>query len=477
MRKLLLSLTILLTVYGCVSKKEKLSQDDGIISNQYIVFMTETFAEPLIKSIDTTMLVIDTNVTKSLDQKRTKLKDSVQRYFERNGIKIDKNEIFVDVAVGAVLHITPDMIAKDMLAKLSSDTIRISSVMQDVKIDINTEISIRPIQQTDPGASSDPLKRWLSDPIAQIRPIQQTGGEQANYDIILDAHGTGLITQAISTAGGPVTWTSSNHRKIWFLDTGIDSFNTHLNVDFSHGITYVGTSTDDDNGHGTFCAGIAAGKPVGSENPGLPLIHYGLSEGAPVVPVKVLDKNGQGEMSNVILGLDSVAHPGVGNRDDIVNLSLGEYDIGNSYDIRSNKCSAQGIDVVIQNLANRLIYVTMAAGNNAGNAKSNLPGCVTGRADRIFTVSSVNRDLTCAEYANFNVTVPPTQPVEFVTIGTRVFSLWDNNQFRMASGTSVSSALVAGIIHVMNSKPAFDPHKLIACEGTSTGAKYKLAKH
>jgi hypothetical protein len=32
--------------------------------------------------------------------------------------------------------------------------------------------------------------------------------------------------------------------------------------------------------------------------------------------------------------------------------------------------------------------------------------------------------------------------------------LWQNGQFRMASGTSVSSAIMAGIIHARNNAPA-----------------------
>lgn len=483
MKKFLLPLTILMIGYGCVPKKESLAPGTGVqrsqvatglIPNQYIVLMTETFAKPLIKSIDTTMPVTDSGFNKIQDEKRIQLTDSVQGYFKDKGLKIDRSKIFVDVAVGAVLNISPD-IAEDKIAKLRSDTERISSVMQDVKIGINTDpgISIRPIQQTDPAVSSDPLRRWLSDPLlaAQIRPIQQDDGERAKYDII--PVGVGLVTQAISTAGGPEPLASSNTRKIWFFDTGIDSFNTHLNVDYAHGRTFVGTSTDDDNGHGTFCAGIAAGRPVGEA--GLPLIHYGLSEGAPVVPVKVLDRDGQGEMSNVILGLDWVAHDRIGGFRDVVNLSLGAYEIGNSYDVRTNKCFAPDIELAIRNLSTRGIYVTMAAGNNAGNAKCNFPGCITGPASRVFTVSSVNRDLSCAEYANFNITVPPSQPVEFVTVGTRVFSLWDNEQFRMASGTSASSALVAGIIHYLNGRPASS--QTITCVGTATGPGYKLARH
>jgi hypothetical protein len=464
MKKLLLSLTILLIVYGCNPKKEEPSKDtgkqttetaQGVILNQYIVFMKDSFGIPLIKSTGSD--------TSGLIQKRSVFINKLKGYFEGKGINVEEKNIFVDVSVGAVVNINPDTVKI-----LLKDTLYIDNIIQDVKIDINdVDISINPIQQTDPSSSGDPLKQWLSDrvPAAQINPIQQSPAQLTRYDIHEEDH----ITKAISTAGGPVPWNpATNKRKIWFLDTGIDTDNPNLNVRISLGISIIGGSSDDDNGHGTFCAGIAAGRPVGS-SPGLAQIHYGLSEGAPVVPVKVLDQQGVGQMSNVFLGLDYVAKHDSATRGDIVNLSLGAYDIGNSYDPRRDECFAPNLRIVIQNLStSKGIFVTMAAGNNGGNAKSNLPGCING--GKIFTVSSLNADLTCAEYANFNVGIPPAHPVDFVTIGTRVFSLWSNGDFRMASGTSASSALVAGIIHVRGGEPTFSQR--IPCSGGS----YKLAK-
>lgn len=98
----------------------------------------------------------------------------------------------------------------------------------------------------------------------------------------------------------------------------------------------------------------------------------------------------------------------------------------------------------LQGQPGKKFYVTMSAGNDAGNAKSNLPGCFNG--PRFFTISSINGDLTCADYANFNLESPGAKQVDYVTVSTRVFSLWKDNQFRMASGTSASSALAAGIV-------------------------------
>lgn len=93
----------------------------------------------------------------------------------------------------------------------------------------------------------------------------------------------------------------------------------------------------------------------------------------------------------------------------------------------------------------------MASGNNGGNASESLPGCLDGERN-LFTVGSVNCNQTCADYANFG------SSVDWVAVGTDVFStsLKDASGFwtyRVASGTSMSAAVISGVIHLRGSKP------------------------
>lgn len=310
MKKLLLSLTILLTVYGCKVYVKGIPGKE--IPGQYILFMKDAFGAPLISFAkdDTDRLKQNDN----LESQRAKLIEELKKYLKSKGIKNvkDKN-IFVDVSIGAVLNISPTK-AQTFL----DDKVKVDTVVQDVNVQIN------PIQQGDPTQSNDPMQQWLSDPVAEINPIQQDDSIQNRYDIDTIEH----MTNAIKIAGGPVSGTGKS-TVIWFLDTGIDTDNPNLNVDTRLGKSFItGASMDDDFGHGTFCAGIAAGRPVGS-SPGLAQIHYGLSEGAPVVPVKVLDQDGVGDFGDVILGINLVAARGADG--DVINLSFGAYDVGNSY--------------------------------------------------------------------------------------------------------------------------------------------------
>ncbi len=103
---------------------------------------------------------------------------------------------------------------------------------------------------------------------------------------------------------------------IWIVDTGIDLTHPDLNVETNtaYAKSFVGGSANDCNGHGTHCAGIAAAK-----NNTIGVI--GVSAGARVVPVRVLNCQGSGSSSGILSGLNHVAandEPG-----DAVNMSLG----------------------------------------------------------------------------------------------------------------------------------------------------------
>jgi subtilisin family serine protease len=420
MRKLLLLSILVLAIFGCRRKATTPPTSHGIIPNEYIVIMKETFEQPVIRARRN-----NPNRKKQKDdnkEARARKQEKLKKFLKENDLEGKDRHLFVDIAVGAVVE----------MDSAKANEIKRNANVEDVIP--NVIVQINPIQQTDPDANINPIQQWLSPivPGDQINPIQQSDSIQNRYDIDTVRH----WTKALVTAGGP-TDGSTKTSVIWFLDTGIDHCR-YLNVDPSSlGVTFfTGTSTEDDNGHGTFCAGIAAGRMIPGGT-GLDEIHIGISEGAIVVPVKVLDQNGAGSWGTVIAGLNWVAQfsqPG-----DVVNLSLGAYDPMNP------ACFFPGLRSAIERVTTGGVFVSLSAGNDAGNALCNRPGCIDGT--NIYTASSINADSTCALYANFG------RPVDYVTVGTRLFSLWNDDGFRMASGTSASSALLAGIIHARNGPP------------------------
>jgi subtilisin family serine protease len=418
MKKNLFFLVILLAIAACTPKHRFKIFIDKEIPDQYIVFMKESFEEPVInhRVNNPNRNTQKENNKPERDRKERKLVDFLR---EKGISNRNIHKKFVDVKVGAVVKITA---AK--AAEIRTDT-RVEDVIQDIVIQIN------PIQQSDPVEAGDPNRQWRSDPVIDINPIQQSDALQLRYDINPTTH----MTHAVSTAGGSVP-AAGKTTVLWFLDTGIDPTHPNLNVKRDWGASFVrgNTNPDDDNGHGTFCAGVAAGRPVGIT----PQIHIGISEDAVVVPVKVLDNNGKGSWGWVMAGLNHVAQ--LSQPGDVVNLSLGSYDAANT------TCYFPAMKNAFERITTNGVFVTLSAGNDAGNASCNRPGCID--ATNVFTASSINADSTCAVYANFGT------PVDFVTVGTRVFSTWYDHRYRMASGTSVSSALLAGIIHAKGLMPA-----------------------
>lgn len=255
---------------------------------------------------------------------------------------------------------------------------------------------------------------------------------------------------AVTRAGGSIDG-SKKATWIWILDTGMDMDHPDLNIQTS--ATYAksfipGEAVEDGHGHGTHCAGIAAGK---SNEFGT----VGVSAGARVVPVKVLSNAGSGSWSGIIAGLNHVAQYDIPG--DVVNMSLGAYNVTNCENANPTLRDA------VRNLGNAGTWVVMAAGNDNGDASKNIPGCINGT--RVLTVGAMACDFSCAGYSNFSAAV-----VDWVAVGSNVYSSYKNGGYTTMSGTSMASPVVAGIVHSKNAAPASAGN--IICKGVT----YKQAK-
>jgi len=100
------------------------------------------------------------------------------------------------------------------------------------------------------------------------------------------------------------------------VDTGVDPTHDDLKRNLVAGYDFINNDTDtrDQFGHGTHVAGIAAA--VANNGIGV----AGVAPDAKIMPVRVLDSNGQGTGANVDLGIHWAADHGA----DVINLSLGD---------------------------------------------------------------------------------------------------------------------------------------------------------
>lgn len=209
----------------------------------------------------------------------------------------------------------------------------------------------------------------------------------------------------------------------WIIDTGIDMDHPDLNVDQTRGKNFVLTSAlpDDDNGHGTHCAGIVAAldNTIGV---------IGVAAGATVVPIKVLNKRGTGTMSQIIAGVDYVAANAKSG--DAANLSLG----GGAYD---------PLDNAILNLAAKGVKVAIAAGNESQNANNVSPARVNGT--NIYTISAMGTGDLWAYYSNF-----ANPPIDYCAPGSSIYSTYKGGTYATLSGTSMATPHVCGILLLGN---------------------------
>ncbi len=167
------------------------------------------------------------------------------------------------------------------------------------------------------------------------------------------------IPAGVRRVGMPTSTSNGSGIGVAIIDTGIDFAHRDL-APSSQSFTAVGTSCQDDNGHGTHVSGIVAAL-----NNRVDVV--GVAPKAKLYCVKVLDRLGSGSDSQVMAGLDWVFtnHSLVTPAIRVVNMSLGRP--GSLNDNPALRAS-------IQNLYNAGIVVVVAAGNDSNSEVSqNVP--------------------------------------------------------------------------------------------------------
>jgi subtilisin len=215
---------------------------------------------------------------------------------------------------------------------------------------------------------------------------------------------------------------------IAIIDTGIQLNHPDLNV--FRNVSYVtGARTgNDDNGHGTHCAGIAAAR---DNNVGV----VGVAPGARLWAVKVLDRGGSGTIANVIRGVDYVTRNS--GSIEVANMSLGG---GNSATLNN---------AIANSVARGVIYVVAAGNSNidaANSSPANSPNviCVSATVDTdglpggFGPGTAYGADDTFASFSNYGAVVDMAAP------GVNILSTYIGSRYASLSGTSMAAPHVAG---------------------------------
>ena len=203
------------------------------------------------------------------------------------------------------------------------------------------------------------------------------------------------------------------------IDTGASTSHPDLASAVVGGISEVDytSSYEDDNGHGTHCAGI-----IGARQNGTGII--GIAPQASIYAVKALDNTGAGNNSDIIAGIDWSIGQGV----DIISMSLG------------SKYSSTALQNACDSANNAGILVVAAAGNN-GTAKVSKTADTINYPARYASVIAVGATDNNNVRAYFSST---GKELDVVAPGYQIVSDSYTGGVTTMSGTSMATPYVAG---------------------------------
>jgi Subtilase family/Peptidase inhibitor I9 len=223
--------------------------------------------------------------------------------------------------------------------------------------------------------------------------------------------------------------TGSVNADIAILDTGIDFSHRDLNIYAQKTFVSGTSSANDDNGHGTHIAGIAAAKDNGYG-------VVGVAPGARLWAIKILDSTGSGFISTIIAGIDYISK--YSSLVDVANLSFGCQCKSSALDNAISNAVAKGITFVVAAGNAHTDASTFAPANNpnviAVSAIADSDGKCGGRGPSI----SYGRDDSFASFSNYGSTVDMAAP------GVSILSTYKGNSYAYISGTSMAAPHVTG---------------------------------
>ena len=228
----------------------------------------------------------------------------------------------------------------------------------------------------------------------------------------------------------------SSSQEIAVLDSGVDYNHPDLDGKVIRGYDFVQRdwTPQDQNGHGTHVAGIAAAETNNATG------IAGMAPNTKILAVRVLDANGSGSLANIADGIIYATDAGA----EVINLSLG------------CDCDTQTLENAVNYAWNRGVVVVAAAGND-GVSTTFEPASYT-NVIAVGAVDSNNRKASFSNWGNW---------VDVMAPGVDIASTYPNNSYVYMSGTSMASPYVAGQAALLKSQGKSNAQVRAAIENTA----------
>ncbi len=253
---------------------------------------------------------------------------------------------------------------------------------------------------------------------------------------------------ALETISAPEGWAISTGQQIVIavIDTGVDLDHPDLEEKIlpSLGKNFINEALppDDDHGHGTHVAGIAA---AATDN------HLGIAGvgwGASILPLKVLDSTGTGTFEDVALAIDYAVKQGA----QIINLSLGPE---TSQSIACDQFFF--LQREINDAHEAGVLLVAAAGNNGGRIEIPPANC-----NQVVGVAATTRDDTSPGYSASGSHVSVAAPGGTSSCPTcAIYSTMMGNGYAWLKGTSMATPHVSGLAALLLDRyPSYTPDQV-----------------
>ena len=320
-------------------------------------------------------------------------------------------------------------------------------------------------------ASAVPGLRALAD-VATVTPDVSLEASSASYDPVTDA-GSAYNTARLMNA--PAAWAGGDRGQgidVALIDTGVAPVGTLADPttvvngpDLSFDSQSDATRYLDLNGHGTFMAGLIAGRTTSSD----PGAYQGIAPDARIVNVKVGDAVGRADVSQVIAGIDWVVQHA---HDDGLNIRV----LNLSYGTESAQPYTLDPLAHAAEVAWRAGIVVVASAGNRGGTPIDMPAAdpyviAVGALDTKGTVDPSDDKL-----ASFSAKGTSARTLTLVAPGTRVQGLrvpgsyvdtqlgtsgGIDSEYLRGSGTSEAAALTSGAAAVLlSARPRLSPDQV-----------------
>jgi subtilisin family serine protease len=217
--------------------------------------------------------------------------------------------------------------------------------------------------------------------------------------------------------------------RAYVVDSGIRSSHQDFIGRLAPGATTIddGRGTDDCDGHGTHVAGTLGGST------------FGVAKGVTLVPVRVLDCDGNGYVSGVVAAINWIAaQEGAMTGPAVANLSLGT-------------TASDILDAAVAGLIDTGVTAVVAAGNDGADACGVSPA----RVREAVTVGATSTADARAGFSNRGACVDLFAPGAAITSAGHL----SDSAAATMSGTSMAAPHVAGVVARMLESAPLSPRQ------------------